>query len=102
VGPFICNARSIGEEADKILKEMKFSLSFRWSYDTCGIISKLRVENKTTPYIHTPRPQIEKYVNQSKWAENTLREAEEQLFSTSSLHAPTPQDKINKRQREEG
>lgn len=64
VGPFICNTRSAREEADKMLKVMKFTLSFTWSYDPRAIISKLRVENKTTPYIHTPRPEIEKYVNQ--------------------------------------
>ena len=49
--PFICNSRSKSEEVDKILKEMNFSLSFTWSYDPLGIISKLRVENKTTPYV---------------------------------------------------
>ena len=56
VGPFICNNNIIGEEADIILKEMNFSLSFTWSYDPLQSISKLRVENKTTPYIHTHRP----------------------------------------------
>jgi len=59
VDPFICNTRTAGEEADNMLKEMKFSLSFRWSYEYCGIISKLRVEKKITPYIHTSRPKIE-------------------------------------------
>jgi len=54
---------------------MKLILSFTWSDDPWGIISKLRVENKTTPYIHTLRPEIKKYVNQSEWAENTLQEA---------------------------
>ena len=43
VGPFVCNTRTTWEEADNILKEMKFNLSFTWSYDPCGIISKLRV-----------------------------------------------------------
>ena len=90
MGPFICNTRSAREEADKILKEMKFSLSFTWSYDPWGIIYKLRVEKLTTPYIHTSRPEIEKYANQSKWAENSLQEAKEQLFSTSNLQTPTP------------
>ena len=37
-----------------------------------------------------------------EWIENTLQEAEEQLFSTSSLQTPTPQEKTSKRQREEG
>jgi len=53
VGPFVGNTRTVGEEVNRILKEMKFSLSFTWSYDPCDIISKLRVENKSTPYIHT-------------------------------------------------
>ena len=76
VDPFICNTRTAGEEADNMLKEMKFSLSFTWSYDPCGIILKLIVENKSTPYIHTSRPKIEKYVNQLEWAQKTLQEVE--------------------------
>ena len=48
IGSFVCNSRSTGEEADNLLKEMKLNLSFTWSYDPLGIISKLRVENKTT------------------------------------------------------
>jgi len=59
VDPFRCNTRTVGEEADRTLKEMKFSLRFTWSYDPCGIIPNLRVENKNTPYIHTSRPDIE-------------------------------------------
>jgi len=81
---------------------MKFNLSFTWSYDPWGIIFKLTIENKTTPYIHTSRTKIEKYVNQWERAENTLREAEEKLFSTLNLQTPTPQAKTSKRQREEG
>jgi hypothetical protein len=30
IGPFICNSQFVGEEADKLLKEMKFSTSFIW------------------------------------------------------------------------
>lgn len=101
VGPFVCNTKTAGEAADKILKEMKFSLGFTWSYNPYGIISKLRVDNKNTPYIHTSRPEIEQYVNLLDWAENTLQDAEEQLVSTSSLQTPVPQKKSSKRQREE-
>lgn len=90
VGPFICNTRITGEETDILLKEMKLSLSFTWSYEPCGIISKLRIENKTTPYIHTSRLEIENYANQLEWIEKTLQEAKEKLFSTSSLQTPTP------------
>jgi len=63
IGPFICNNRVAGEEADKILKEMNFTHSFTWSYDPWGIISKKRVENNSIAYIHTQRPEIEKYIN---------------------------------------
>lgn len=51
---------------------MKFKLSFTWSYDLLGIISKLKVEQKNTPYTHTPRPEIEKYMSQDEWKENIL------------------------------
>lgn len=92
----MCNTRTASEEVDKILKEMKFSLSFTWYYDPCGIISKLGVDNKNTPYIQTSRPDIEQYANQLEWAENTLQGAEEQLVSTSSLQTPVPQENIAK------
>jgi hypothetical protein len=39
IGSFICNNRGVGEEADRMLREMKFSMSFPWNYDPCGIIS---------------------------------------------------------------
>ena len=63
IGPFICNSRAVGEEVDKLLKEMHFNLSFTWSYDPLGVISKLRVENKSTSYFHTAKLEIEKYKN---------------------------------------
>ena len=69
---------------------MEFSLSFTWSYDPLGLISKMRVEHKTTPYTHTQRPKIERYVNQLTWIENTLQEAEEKLVSTSTSQTPIP------------
>ena len=77
IGPFICNNRAVGEEVDKLLKEMQFSLSLTWSYDPLGVISKLRVEKKYTAYFHTCRPEIEKYKNQLEWTKNTIQEAEE-------------------------
>jgi len=50
IGHLICNNTEVGEEADKLLKEMQLSLSFTWSYDPLGVISKLRLENKSTSY----------------------------------------------------
>lgn len=89
VGPIICNARSAGKEAQTLLKHMNFKLSFTWSYDPLGVISKLRVEQKATPYAHTPRPGIEQYMNQDEWQENTLQEAEEKVISSTTSHSYT-------------
>jgi hypothetical protein len=38
IGYFICNNRGITEEANKLLKEMKFFMSFPWNYDSYGVI----------------------------------------------------------------
>jgi hypothetical protein len=65
IGPFICNNRAVGEEADKLLKEMKLCTSFIWRYDPNGIIAEMRSKNKSSPYAHTLKPEIEKYVNQT-------------------------------------
>ena len=58
IGPFIANTIAATKEEYFLLKQMKFKLCFTWSYDPLGIISKLRVEKKTTPYAHTPRLEI--------------------------------------------
>ena len=58
IGPLICNSREGGEEVDRLLKEMQFILSITWSYDSLGIISKLRLETKSTAYFHTTRLEI--------------------------------------------
>jgi len=63
---------------------VKFTNNFTWSYDPWGIISKKRVENKSTPYIHILRPEIEKFINQIEWRTDTLQEAKEQVISSSS------------------
>jgi hypothetical protein len=72
IGPFICNNRATGEEANNILKEMKFSLSFSWHYNPCGFITETKLRNKISPYAHVPKPKAEKFVNQTEWEENTL------------------------------
>ena len=77
VGSSICNNGVAGKEADSLHKQMNFKLCFTWSHYPFGIICKLRVEQKTTPYTHTPRPEIEKLMNQSQWEENTIQEAKE-------------------------
>ena len=91
IGPFICNSRAIGEEADKLLKEMKFSTSFIWCYDASGIIAEMRSKNKISPYAHTLKPEIEKYVNQTEWEANTLVDTEHRespLVSFSQTTTP--------------
>jgi hypothetical protein len=73
---FICNSRGAGEEADRLLKEMKFFFSFIWHYDPCRIIIDMRIKNKNIPCVHTPNPEIEKFANQTEWETNTLVEIE--------------------------
>jgi hypothetical protein len=101
IGPFICNNRGAGEEADRILKEMKFSTSFVWHYDPHGIISDMRVKNKNAPYVHESKPEIEKFANQAVWLPDTLLDLEQQGPSTSALPATTPQVLKEKRPRQE-
>jgi len=72
VQPFVYNTRSAGKEGDLLLKKMNFKLSFTSSYGPFGLISKVRVEQKTTPYSHTPLPKIKQYMNQTQWVENIL------------------------------
>jgi hypothetical protein len=73
------------------LKEMKFHVSFIWHYDPCGIISEMRVKNKNVPYVHTPKPEIEKFTNQTEWEPNTLVEIEQQDPSVTISQTTTPQ-----------
>jgi hypothetical protein len=107
IGSFICNSRGAGEEADRILKEMKFFKSFVWHYDPYGIISEMRVNNKSVPYAHEPKPEIEKFANQTEWEPDTLideeqqTKVEQQTPSTSALTATTPQVNKEKRPRQE-
>ena len=77
IGPFICNSRAAGEVTEKIFKGMGFSHSFTWSYYPARIISKKRVEKKSTPYIHTHKYEIEQFMNEAEWIANKLQEAEE-------------------------
>jgi hypothetical protein len=56
IGPFICNNRSAGEEADNLLKYVRFTQSYTWSYDSFGVISELRVKQRSTTYAHTKNP----------------------------------------------
>jgi hypothetical protein len=107
IGSFICNNRGAGDEADKLLREMKFPTSFAWHYDPYGIISEMRLRNKTGPYAHEPKPEVEKFSNQTEWELDTLEDVEpvvrteHQRPSTSALPATTPQALKEKRPRQE-
>jgi hypothetical protein len=83
------------------LKEMKFDVSFLWKYDPCGIISEMRVKNKNIPYVHSPKPEIEKFANQTEWEENTLEETEEQSPSLIVSQTNMPQFPKEKRPRKD-
>jgi hypothetical protein len=77
IGSFIYNNHGTGEEEDRMLREMKFFMSFPWNYDPCGMISEMRVKNKNIPYVHVSRPEAEKFANQTAWETNTLIEVEQ-------------------------
>lgn len=66
IEPYIINTRAATKEIDAILSQMKFKLKFSWYYDPRGIISKLRLEQKSTSYAHTSRLEIEQYFNQEE------------------------------------
>ena len=91
IGPFIYNSRTTGEMVNKILKDMKFNISFMWLYDPCGIIVETRLRNKISPYAHVPKPEVEKFMNQSEWEVNTLEDSKQQPLSTSVSQNYTPQ-----------
>ena len=88
MGPFICNNREGSIEAEKQLSEYKFSKKFLWYYDPYGIIKKMRVKCKLTPYIHEKKPKIEKFSNQSEWLENTLVEDDQKGDTSPIMQTP--------------
>jgi hypothetical protein len=101
IGSFICNNRGTEEEADRLLKEMKFFMSFTWHYDPCGIISEMRIKNKNISYVHESRPEIEKFANQTRWEPNTLVETEQQDPPVIVSQKTTPQAPKEKRPRQD-
>jgi hypothetical protein len=101
IGSFICNNRAAGEEANKLLQDMKFRKSFPWHYDPCGIIAETRLKNKISPYAHVPKPEIEKFMNQTEWEENTLTDTKQQPSPVSISQEITPQVPIEKIPRHE-
>jgi hypothetical protein len=66
IGYFICNIKSIGEEANNLLKEMNFGLRFPWNYDPYGLIEETKLKKKIFPYAHVPNPEIENFMNHTK------------------------------------
>jgi hypothetical protein len=76
-------------------------MSFTWNYDPFGVILELRVKQRSTPYAHIQKPEVEKYMYQTKWQENTLLETEEQPPPVTASHINTPQIQTKKRARKE-
>jgi hypothetical protein len=101
IGSFIYNNRGTGEESYRLLKEMKFFMSFTWHYDLCRIISELRIKNKNISYVHKSRPEVEKFANQTRWEPNTLVEAEHQDPPVTVSQTTTPQALKEKRPRQD-
>jgi hypothetical protein len=101
IGPFIYNNKSVGEESDNLLKQMRFTLSSNWRYDPFGVISELKIKQRSTPYVHTQKPEVEKYMNQIEWQENTLLETKEKHAPITASHTNTPQNQVEKISRKE-
>ena len=76
LGPFICNSRDAGQEAETILQDhFKLQKSFYWVlYDPFSFICDKRIKNKSAPYFHQRIPEIEQYANKDEWMEGTLVE----------------------------
>jgi len=76
LGPFICNSREAGQEAERILEDhLRLQKSFYWvPYDPNNFICDRRMKNKQSPYIHQRIPEIEQYANMDEWTEGTLVE----------------------------
>ena len=62
----------------------------------------MRVKCKLTPYIHEKKQEIEKYVNQIEWIENTLIDVIKQGDTSHTLQTANQAEKATKRVREEG
>lgn len=97
VGPFFCNAKATCNEAENLFKQIYFKLSFTRSSDPLGVISKLMVEQKTIPYIHSTRPEIKQFMNHDEWQENKLQEAKEQAITSTPSQTPLREEKQDKR-----
>jgi type IV secretory pathway TrbF-like protein len=93
IGHFICNIRSVGEEVDNLLKQMRFIQIYTWEYDPFGVISELRVQQISNPYAHTHNMEVDIYMNQTEWKENTLLETKEKTSLITASHTNTPQKK---------
>lgn len=102
IGPFIFNRRDVEKEEASRLLEYKLEESFPWNYDPQGILSKLRVKCKLTPFTHESKPEIEKFANQIEQVENTLTEAVNQRNTNHTLEISKQLETSTERIREEG
>lgn len=72
LGPFVCNNRQAGKEAEEILERMRLKKSFICDYDPHSFIFDRRQKHRLSPYIHHRIPKIEQYANLNEWREGTL------------------------------
>lgn len=71
-GYFIINIGVYNKEVESLLSQMKFELSFNWHYYPIGKISANKLEQKSAPYIHTLKPNIENFSNREILEDNTF------------------------------
>jgi hypothetical protein len=56
-----------------------------------------QIEEHNFPYAHVPKPEIEKFMNQTEWEENTLTDIEQNSSPTSISQTINPQVLVEKR-----
>jgi hypothetical protein len=71
-------------------KELKNRhLTFKIYLNQMKKASPTRSKNKISPYAHTLKPEIEKYVNQIEWEANTLVDTEQQESPSVTISQTT-------------
>lgn len=63
MGPFIVNTRQVAQEVERLLNDMCLLQVVEWAYDAHQIISKRRLENGYSTFVHESRLETEKLAN---------------------------------------
>ena len=87
LGPFVCNTRDAGKEAEIILEDyLKLQKKIWWvPYDPNIFICDRRMKNRLSPYLHHRIPEIEQFANMDEWMEGTLVEKDSEQVNVENV-----------------